>query len=149
MRISRRHRRGEPGAAEAKRADERGLGIARYDDLSEKQIIPRLPELSQLELAAIDTHERSNQARPGVLSKVHWLTAREPLPGYDALGTEEVVQALSAADTAELKAVRDYERHHRDRHMVRAEIARLLPTSTVRADDMRSPDGTAARAQVD
>jgi hypothetical protein len=43
---------GAPGSAEASSADEQQLPIGRYDQLDDKQLIPQLSRLSQVELAA-------------------------------------------------------------------------------------------------
>jgi hypothetical protein len=139
---------GGPGPVEAGSADEHQLPIARYDHLADKQVMAEFSQLSQLELAAVETHERSHQDRPAVLNKLHWLRASEPLPGYDALNTEAIVRALADADTATLKAVREYERHHRNRREVRAEVALLLPTSPASAGDRRAWEEKAALVQA-
>jgi hypothetical protein len=114
---------GDPGSAEAGSADEQRLPIARYDQLHGNQVIPHL---SHLELAAVDAHERSHRNRPVVLDRLRWLRGSEPLPGYDALDSDAIIRALPDADAATVKAVRSYERHHRDRREVRAEAARVL-----------------------
>jgi hypothetical protein len=147
---------GEADPAEAGTPDEHQLPVPRYDHLTDKNVIAQLSRLSQLELAAIETHERSHQDRPVVLNRLHWLRASEPLPGYDALNGEEIVRALAGADTATLKAVREYERHHRDRLEVRTEVARVLPTSQASAGEERAREqqtalvreGFAGRAQT-
>jgi hypothetical protein len=59
---------GDPGSAEASSADEQRLPIARFDRLDRKQVIPQLSQLSQVELAAVEAHERSHRNRPGVLT---------------------------------------------------------------------------------
>jgi hypothetical protein len=79
-----------------------------------------------------------------VLNRLRWLRASEPLPGYDALESVEIVRALAGADAATVRAVRSYERHHRDRRVVRAEIARVLPTSQTRAGQDRAREDNAA-----
>jgi hypothetical protein len=53
-----------------------------------------------------------------VLNRLRWLRASEPLPGYDALDSDEIIRALADADAATVKAVRSYERHRRDRREV-------------------------------
>ena len=53
---------GDPGSAEASSADEQRLPIARFDQLDGKHVIPQLSQLSQLELAAVEAHERSHRA---------------------------------------------------------------------------------------
>ena len=139
---------GAPGSAEASSADEQRLPIARYDQLDGKQVVPQLSQLSQVELAAVDAHERSHRERPVVLNRLRWLRGNEPLPGYDALDSAEIVRALAGADAATVKAVRSYERHHRDRRDVRAEVARVMPTAQVSAGQDRAREQKAALVQA-
>ena len=131
---------GDPGSTEASSPDEDQLPITNYDNLDAKQLRAQLSPLSQVELAAIESYELAHQARPVVLNRLHWLKGSEPVPGYDALATEEIVRALTEADTETVKAVREYERRHQDRHEVRAEVARALPTATASAGEDRARD---------
>jgi hypothetical protein len=109
-----------------------------------KQLISQLSQLSQVELAAVEAHERSHRNRPEVLNRLGWLRSTEPLPGYDALDSDEIVRALADADATTVKAVRSYERHHRDRHDVRAEVARVIPTARPSAGQDRARKDKAA-----
>ena len=102
---------GAPGSVEASSADEQRLPIARYDQLDGKQVVTQLSRLSQVELAALEAHERSHRGRPVVLNRLRWLRGSEPLPGYDALDSDEIVRILADADAATAKAVRSYEAH--------------------------------------
>ena len=140
-RLSNRPPRGdaaEPGPTEASSPDEDQLPITNYDNLDAKQLRAHLSPLSQVDLAAIESYELSHKARSVVLNRLHWLRGSEPVPGYDALGTEEIVQGLAEADTETVKAVRDYERRHQDRHAVRAEVVRALPTAMASAGEDRA-----------
>jgi hypothetical protein len=139
---------GDPGSAAASSADEQRLPIARFDQLDRKQVIPQLSRLSQVELAAVEAHERSHRNRPVVLNRLRWLRGSEPLPGYDALDPDEITRALADADAATVKAVRSYERHHRDRREVRAEAARVLPTAPASAAEDRAREDKAALVQA-
>jgi hypothetical protein len=139
---------GAPGLAEAGSADEQLLPIARYDQRDGKQVFPRLSQLSQVELAAVEVHERSHRERPVVLNRLRWLRGNEPLPGYDALDSDEIVRALAGADAATVKAVRSYERHHRDGREVRAEVARVISTAQASAGQDRAREQKAALVQA-
>jgi hypothetical protein len=139
---------GAPRAAEASSADDQRLPIARYDQLDGKQVFPQLSQLSQVELADVEAYERSHRDRPVVLNRLRWLRGNEPLPGYDALDSDEIVRALADADAATVKAVRSYERHHRDRRDVRAEVARVIPTARASAEQDRARDQKAALVQA-
>ena len=61
------------------------LPIPGYDELGEKQVRDQLAQLSQVELAAVETYERAHGSRPVVLMKLRYMRSSEPLPGYDAL----------------------------------------------------------------
>jgi hypothetical protein len=139
---------GAAGSAEASSADEERLPIARYDQLDTKQLVAQLGQLSQLDLAAVEAYERSHRERPVVLNRLRWLRAKEPLLGYDMLHSDEIVSALAAADSATVKAVRSYERHHRERREVLAEAARVLPTARASAEQVRAREDKAALVEV-
>jgi ferritin-like metal-binding protein YciE len=91
------------------------LAIARYDSLNADEIAAKLPELSQIELAKVDAYERKNDNRSTVLNRIATLRGQEPWPGYDELNAGEIRAALSEADDERAKAVRDYERSHKNR----------------------------------
>jgi hypothetical protein len=99
--------------------------VAGYDSLKTKEVIASLSSHSQVELARIDSYERSHQERRVVFDKLRWLRQDEPLPGYDALSSEEVVAALDTADLAAIKRVRGYERKFHARREVLDEVDRL------------------------
>jgi hypothetical protein len=126
------------GAPETSPADEHPVPIPGYDGLDVKKLFARLPELSQVELAAVETYERSHKDRSQVLDKLRYMRGSEPLPGYDALDSEEVVEALTSADTQTVKAVRDYERKFRHRRPVMDEAGRALPTSQANVHEERA-----------
>jgi hypothetical protein len=135
---------GDPGRAEASSPDEPQLPLARYDQLDVKQLILELSQLSQVELAAVEAYERSHANRPVLLNRLRWLRGSEPLPGYDTLDSDQIVEAIADADAATVKAVRSYERHHRDRREVRVEVARLIPTARASAGQKRAREQKAA-----
>jgi ferritin-like metal-binding protein YciE len=91
------------------------LAIARYDALNADEIVGKLPELSQIELAKVDAYERKNDNRSTILARIDALRGEEPWPGYDELTAGEVRTALAEADDERAKAVRAYERSHKNR----------------------------------
>jgi hypothetical protein len=99
--------------------------IPGYDGLKTKELIASLSSRSQVELAAIERYEHAHQNRVSVFDKLRWLRQDEPLPGYDALGSEEVLAALDKADVAAIKRVRGYERKFRARREILDEVNRL------------------------
>ena len=114
------------------------LPISGYDQLGEKQVSDQLAQLSQVELAAVETYERAHGSRPVVLEKLRYMRTSEPLPGYDALTPEQVAEALEGADGETIRAVRDYERKFQHRQSVLTEAARILPTSQASAREERA-----------
>ena len=116
-----RQARKVPGAARAEGtvkgavASESDLAIANYDSLSADEIQDKLAELSQIDLAKVNAYERKNQNRSTVTSRIDSLQADEPWPGYDELGVDEVRAVLSEGDETRVRAVRTYERKHKNR----------------------------------
>lgn len=96
-------------------ASEGDLAVAGYDKLTAAEIVDRLGQLSQIELAKIDAYERRNQNRSTILSKIASLRGQEPWPGYDELNVEEIRTALSESGEDRLDEVRSYERSHKNR----------------------------------
>jgi hypothetical protein len=142
-------KRRSPGAegdipAAAGSPDEHRLPISGYDQLKDKEVSDRLSQLSQVELAAVETYERAHRSRPVVLEKLRYMRSSEPLPGYDALTTEQIATELAGADAETVRAVRDYERKFQHRQSVLAEAARVLPASQASAGEERAHEGKAA-----
>ena len=135
-----RRSRGSAAGPPAARSwpDEEELPISGYDRLEEKEIAGQLSQLSQVELATVETYERAHEGRPVVLDKLRYMRGGEPLAGYDALTTEQIAQALAGADAATVKAVRDYERKFQHRQSVLDETARVLPDSQASAGEARA-----------
>ena len=96
-------------------ASEGDLAIKRYDELTADEIIAKLSDLSQIDLAKIDSYERKNQNRTTVLSRITSLRGDEPWAGYDELTADEVQAVLSEGDDDRAQQVRDYERTHKNR----------------------------------
>ena len=96
-------------------ASEEDVAIARYDSLSAEEIVSKLPELSQIDLAKIASYERKNDNRTTVLSRVSALRRAEPWPGYDELTVAEIEAVLGAGDEQHVKDVVAYERAHKNR----------------------------------
>jgi len=112
---------GEIKGAVASQSD---LAIARYDALTANEVVGKLSELSQIDLAKIDAYERRNQNRTTVLSRIASLRGDEPWPGYDELTAAEVKSVLAEGDDERLERVRAYERAHKNRASVLAAAER-------------------------
>jgi hypothetical protein len=144
LRNRRSRRSGRDTKAASGSPDEHEVPISGFDRLKDKEIAGRLSQLSQAELATVETHERAHEARPVVLDKLRYMRGSEPLPGYDALTTEQIAEALAGADAETVKAVRDYERKFQRRPAVLDETARVLPNSRASAGEERSHERKAA-----
>jgi ferritin-like metal-binding protein YciE len=116
-----RQARKVPGVARAEGtvkgavASESDLAIANYDSLSADEIQDKLSDLSQIDLAKVNAYERKNQNRSTITSRIDSLQGDEPWAGYDELGVDEVRAVLSEGDETRVKAVRSYERRHKNR----------------------------------
>jgi len=116
-----RRARKVPGIAQAERqgkgavASESDLAIAGYDKLTAEEIVAKLSELSQIDLAKVDSYERRHENRTTVLDRVSSLRGDEPWAGYDELTAAEVQTAVNEADDDRVKAIRSYERAHKAR----------------------------------
>jgi hypothetical protein len=138
---------GDPGTAETASSDTDRLPFAGYDKLDHKEVGARLHNLSQVELTAVETYERSHKNRPEVLTRLRYMHTSEPLPGYDALTTEQIAKALADADAETVKAVRDYERKFAHRPQVMEEAARVLATAPASAGEERARDARDERVR--
>jgi ferritin-like metal-binding protein YciE len=103
------------GAAKGAVASQEDLAIARYDALTAEEIVGRLANLSQIELAKVAAYERRHQSRSTILDRVDTLQGDEPWPGYDELTADEVRAVLSEGDDDRAREVRAYERAHKNR----------------------------------
>jgi hypothetical protein len=136
-------RRSTPDSAPTRAADPSGPPMRGYDKLDDRQIVPRLHELSQVDLEAVETYERAHANRSVVLAKLRYLRTAEPLPGYDALSPEQIADALEGADAETIKGVRDYERKFAHRPQVMEDAVRMI------ADAKASPEEARDRAERD
>ncbi len=103
------------GQAKGAVAGESDLALADYDGLTADEITSRLANLSQIDLAKIDSYERKNQNRATVLGRITTLRGDEPWPGYDELTASDVQSVLSEGDDERVEQVRSYERAHKNR----------------------------------
>jgi ferritin-like metal-binding protein YciE len=116
-----RQARKVPGVAQAEGeikgalASEDDLAIPRYDELTAEDIIGRLTDLSQIDLAKIDAYERKHENRTTILSRITSLRGEEPWVGYDELTVAEVQAVLSEGEEDQARKTRSYERAHKNR----------------------------------
>jgi hypothetical protein len=122
--------------------------IEGYDDLDEKNVIGRLHELSQIELAEIEGYERAHRSRQVVLHKLRYMRSPEPVAGYDALEPNEIVRLLERADSASIRAIRDYEGKFRGRRQVLNAAAQALPNAALNVDEQHRREAKAQRTRT-
>jgi ferritin-like metal-binding protein YciE len=115
-----------PGLAAEARTETPAFPIADYDELNAGQIVARLSQLSQDQLAAVLAYERAHRNRRAVIEKAEQLTATPPWAGYDEDSVEAIVERLTGALAG---AVRDYESRHRRRVTVLEAAQRELSGS--------------------
>jgi hypothetical protein len=117
-------KRAKPVAKAVTKAATAEPPISGYDDLTADEVVAKLPEQSQVTLAAIAAYEQANDKRTTVLERVAALSGPEPAPGYDELNADEAQKLLTGGDAALATAVRDYERRHKGRASVLEAAAR-------------------------
>jgi len=105
-------------ARTATRAAAATAPITGYEKLTAEDVLAKLPELSQAELAQVAAYERANDARTTVLDRVEALTGPEPAPGYDELTADDAQKLVTGGNAELAAAVRDYERRHKNRSSV-------------------------------
>ena len=106
------------------------LPIGDYDERTAEEIVAKLPELSQVDLAKIDAYERREQGRSTVLDRIASLLDDEPWPGYDELTVSDIQAALREADDDLVETVDRYERAHKDRAGVLRATGRGLTSAS-------------------
>jgi ferritin-like metal-binding protein YciE len=114
------------GAAKGAVASAEDLPISNYEELTAAEIVGKLVELSQVDLAKVDAYERRNEDRTTVTAKIASLRAKEPWPGYDEQTIEEIRAVLGDADGSSARRVREYEGSHKNRTGVREASERHL-----------------------
>jgi hypothetical protein len=122
--------------------------IEGYDGLKEHEVVVGLRDLTQVQLEAVETYERSHEERAAVLDKLRYMRSSEPVEGYDTLDADSVAKELDGADTKKVKAIRDYERKFQGRRQVLDEAHRVLPDAPANAADTKAQDDKDARVSA-
>jgi hypothetical protein len=119
-----------------------------YDRMKADDVVTRMSDLTQVELAAVEAYERSHKQRPEVLNKLRYMRSPEPVKGYDELSPDEIAKVLESADGQQVKAIRDYERKFQGRRQVLDEAARVLPEARESAANAKAREDKAERVRV-
>jgi hypothetical protein len=122
-------KRAKPAARAVTKAATAEAPISGYDDLTAEELVAKLPEQSQVTLAAVAAYEQAHDKRTTVLERVATLTVPEPTPGYDELTADEAQKLVTSGDAALAGSVRDYERRHKGRSSVLEAAARNADAS--------------------
>jgi hypothetical protein len=125
-----------------------GEPIPGYDRMKSDEIVPALRGLTQVELEAVETYERSHKDRRAVLAKLRYMRSPEPVEGYDELDADQVAEALKGADGERVKAIRDYERKFQHRRQVLDEAARVLPDAQESAANAQAREEKSDRVRA-
>lgn len=106
-----------PGAGR-KRATRVSPPVAGYAGLTADEVVAKLRDLSQADLAAVVAYEKAHDARATVLERATALTEKEPAPGYDGLTADEAGKVVADATPEVAKRIGAYERRHKNRATV-------------------------------
>lgn len=96
-------------------ASQERLPIQRYRSLSTEEIVRELSGLSVSDLGKVDSYERKNKNRAGILSRIRVLRGEEPWAGYDERTVSEIEAVLNEGDYQRAQDVLVYERAHKNR----------------------------------
>ena len=124
------------------------LPIADYDALDEQDVIVQFRKLSQIELAEVEGYERAHLSRRVVLNKLRYMRTPEPVADYDALEPTEIVRVLEQADSAGIRAIRDYEGKFRGRRQVMNAAAQALPNAVHNVGEQNRREEKAERTRT-
>jgi len=124
------------------------LPIADYDALDEQDVIAQFRKLSQIELAEVEGYERAHLSRRVVLNKLRYMRTPEPVADYDALEPAEIVRLLEQADSAGIRAIRDYEGKFRGRRQVMNAAAQALPNAVLNVGEQNRREEKAERTRT-
>lgn len=100
-----------------------------YDKLNAGEVVSKLTDQPQEQLAQVIAYERANRKRATVIERAQSLQENEPFPGYDDLTAREIAQRVRDADEATAQRVRDYEGRHQRRVEVLEAASRQLNNS--------------------
>jgi hypothetical protein len=131
----------------------RDFPIDRYDELRANDILPLLSGLDAEDLKMVREEEAATKARTSVLSRIDVLLAREgpggvptarpakaaarpkgpsraalalPIADYDSLTVGQINTQIAGLSVEELKAVRNYEKRHKNRAGVLQRLDSLI-----------------------
>lgn len=85
------------------------LPIASYATLTADEIVSRLTGLTQTDLAKVYKFEKAHGNRATILDAIDDRLVALPIPTYDALTADEIIERLEKLDESELRSLKRYE----------------------------------------
>lgn len=85
------------------------LPIESYGSLTADEIVSRLSGLTQTDLSKVYKFEKAHENRATVLNAIEGKFVTLPIPAYDSLIADEIVDRLDKLDASELKTIKSYE----------------------------------------
>ncbi|NWF30267.1 hypothetical protein HW130_29100 [Streptomyces sp. PKU-EA00015] len=113
------------GASEGAFIRDYELPIPDFRRLSTREILERLPHLSQRDLDTVGAYERAHATRPAILNRIADLLGPEPWPSYDSMHEDEIVKRLADAEEGLTRRVLTYERRHQARSSILTAAERI------------------------
>jgi hypothetical protein len=89
--------------------------IEGYDGLDITELFAELRMCSQADLTQVEAYERSHEDRRPVIDKLRYLRGREPVPGYDEMTPDQILERYADAEIPVLHDARGYEQKMRHR----------------------------------
>jgi len=129
-RKARRSAQRKATTARRPRAGKAETPFAGYDKLTASDIVSKLSDVTQAQLALVIAYERAHRKRATVVERAQSLQENEPFPGYDDLTARDVAQRVRDANEATAQKVRDYEGRHQRRVEVLEAASRQLSGSS-------------------
>ena len=102
------------------------LPIESYGSLTADEIVSRLSGLTQTDLSKVYKFEKAHENRATVLNAIEGKFVTLPIPAYDSLTADEIVDRLDKLDESELKTIKSYESATKERSTVLEKIDSLL-----------------------
>jgi hypothetical protein len=102
------------------------LPISGYSSLTASEIATRVRGLTQTELAKVYKFERQNENRSTILEAIESRLVELPIPTYDNLTAEQIIERLEGLSEEELRTIRRYESETKDRSTIIEKAEALL-----------------------
>jgi hypothetical protein len=102
------------------------LPIPSYGSLTADEIVSRLSGLTQTDLSKVYKYEKAHENRTTVLESILGKLVTLPIPAYDSMNADEIVDRLDRLDESELRTIKRYESETKMRSTVLEKVDSLL-----------------------